>query len=94
MAGLTSPIVIRYEKEEKYNINTAMPIEGRPIVSVQGKDITTTTISFAGRIPESENCSSLAIYGEEFSGKVSSNRSQLKYAGTPYETTVVTCLGD
>ena len=94
MSNIKKPIIIRTEKEERYTVNTAYPIEGTPILSVQGKDITTTTITVAGEIPDMEGCSSLGIYGEDFSGKTNSNSAEIKYAGTPYTTTVITCMGE
>ena len=94
MKKCTKSIVSRVEVEEKQTVNVSMPIKGSPTISVQGKEVKRTSISLIGEVPDFNNCSGLAVYGPEYSGEANSSISVMRNAGTPYVTTIITCLGD
>jgi len=94
MDKCTKPIVARVEVEEKQTVNVAMPIKGSPVISVQGKEVKRTSISVVGEIPGMDNCSGLSVYGPDYSGEANSSVSVIRNAGTPYVTTIITCLGN
>ena len=94
MEKCTNNIVSRVEIEEKQTVNVSMPIKGTPTISVQGREVKRTSLSVVGEVPDFNNCSGLAVYGPDYSGEANSSVSVIRNAGTPFVTTIITCLGD
>ena len=94
MEKCTKNIISRVEIEEKQTVNVSMPIKGSPIISVQGAEVKRTSISVVGEVPDFNNCSGLAVYGPDYSGEANSSVSVIRNAGTPFVTTIITCIGN
>jgi len=94
MEKCTNNIVSRVEIEEKQTVNVSMPIKGAPTISVQGREVKRTSLSVVGEVPDFNNCSGLAVYGPDYSGEANSSVSVIRNAGTPFVTTIITCLGN
>jgi hypothetical protein len=86
-------ILIRSDVETKNTVNVVMPLHGEPIITNQGEEIKVTTIHVAGEIPDMLDCKNIKIYGEEFSGEVNSTLTTQQFAGTPYKTNILVCMG-
>jgi len=94
MGNSNISVLVRSEIQEKNTVNVVMPLKGEPVISNQGQDVKTTTLNIAGSLPEINDCSSIKVYGAEFSGEVNSSTTTHKYAGTPFETHILVCMGD
>ena len=94
MAQKKISVLIRSEVLERNTINVVMPLKGEAVISNQGKEIKVTTLSIAGSIPNVKDCSSLQVYGKEVSGEVNASLTTQKFAGTPYETNILVCMGE
>ena len=83
-------VIARVDKNETWAINTALPIDGDPVIYAQGKNLT----QYSAEVYSSEGVNSGSmVFGPQFSGEVKTSVKENRFSGTPYIVTQITSVG-
>lgn len=83
-------VLTRVDKNETWATNTALPIDGDPVIYAQGKNLT----QYSAEVYSNDSLHpSSMVFGPQFSGKARTSVKENKFSGTPYIVTQVTAVG-
>ena len=84
-------VVARVDSSETWAINTALPVDGDPVIYAQGKNLTqySAEVYSDKSIPDGS-----MVFGPFFSGKVKTSVKENRFSGTPYIVTQVSAVGE